>query len=107
MAFTVLSLAHAPDADGARHRSEIDTGMYRLFTVVVKDQAEALETCREFVEEEGIDSILLCPGFTHQDVAEIMEATGDEVGVSVARGDGPSGRIAKEAMKRAGYLRRE
>jgi hypothetical protein len=103
MPFKVLSLAHAPDADHERHRSVIDTGLYQLFTVVVKDQAEAVAVCRDFVERRAIDSVLLCPGFTHRDVAQIVDAAGPNVGVSVARGDGPSARVAKAARERAGY----
>jgi len=56
------------------------------------------------VREEGIHSILLCPGFTHQNVAEISKAVGENVGVSVARGDGPSSKITKEVMKREGWF---
>ena len=103
MPFTVLFMAHAPDAYGRKHRSVIDTGLYRLFTVIVHDQQEAVQTCHELVEAEHIDSILLCPGFTHKDVAEITATAGAKVGVSVARGDGHSSRIALAAMQRAGY----
>jgi len=81
----------------------IDTGMYRLFSIVVKDQAEALEVCRDCVARENIDSVVLCPGFTHSDVAEIARLAGRDVAVCVARGDGPSGRASREARKRAGY----
>lgn len=59
--------------------------------------------CRKQAKEEAIDSLPLCPGFTHTDVAEIFEALGGEVGVSVARSDGPSSRIAAAARRRAGY----
>lgn len=104
MAFKVLFIAHAPDADKEKHRSVITTGMYQLFSVVVMNQAEAIEVCRDFVEKEKIDAVLLCPGFTHNDVAEIVRATGNKVSVSVARGDGPSSRISLEARKREGYL---
>jgi len=107
MAFKVLFLAHAPDAKKEKHRSAIDTGKYQLFTVVVRNQAEALEVCKEFVEKEGIDSVLLCPGFTHRDVAEVAEVVGNKVGVSVARGDGPSNKVSLAAMKREGYLTEE
>lgn len=103
MAFTVLFLAHAPDADKEKHRSAITTGMYQLFSVVVRDQAEAIEVCRNFVEKENIDSVLLCPGFTHSDVAEIGKAVGSNVAVSVARGDGPSGKVSLAARRREGY----
>jgi len=104
MAFKVLFLAHAPDADKEIHHNQIDTGMYQLFTVVVKNQAEAVEVCQEYVKSKNIDSVLLCPGFTNRDVAEITEAAGGKVGVCVARGDGPSGKISLAARKREGYL---
>ena len=100
----MLFLAHAPDADKEKHRSVIDTGMYELSSVVVKNQAEAIQICRDSVEKENIDSVLLCPGFTHSDVAEIVKAVGKNVAVSVARGDGPSGQVSLEARKREGYL---
>ena len=103
MAFKALFLAHAPDADQEKHRSAIDTGMYQLFTVVVRDQAEAVAVCRDFVEQKNIDSVLLCPGFTHSDVAEIVRTVGGNVAVCVARGDGPSSKVSLAAMKRAGY----
>ena len=104
MTFKVLFLAHAPDADKEKHRSVIDTGMYQLFTVVVKNQLDARGICKDFVEKENIDSVLLCPGFTHRDVAEIVETTGGNVSVAVARGDGPSGKVSLAARKREGYL---
>jgi hypothetical protein len=105
MAFTTLFLAHAPDADKEKHRTVIDTGMYKLFVVIVRDQAEAIKICKDMVDKEGIESILLCPGFTHCDVAEIA-ATMKNVAVSVARGDGPSMSIAIPALKREGYTLR-
>ncbi len=103
MAFKVLFLAHAPDADKEKHRSAIATGMYQLYSVVVRNQAEAIEVCRNFVETENVDSVLLCPGFTHSDVAEIVKAVGSNVAVSVARGDGPSGKVSLAVRKREGY----
>lgn len=104
MAFKVLSVSMSPDADHTKHRCEIDTGKYQLFTVVVKNPAEAVGVCREFAEQKNIDSVLLCPGFTNRDIADISETVGAGVGVCVARGDGPSGKIAMEAMQRAGFF---
>jgi hypothetical protein len=101
VSFDVLVMAHSPDADKEIHRSAIDTGNYRLFTVVVRNQEEALEVAREMAAEEDLDSILLCPGFTHMDVAELFQALGGRVGVAVARGDGPSSRISRQAMEEA------
>lgn len=100
MAFVAAFIAHAPDADPEKHRCVIDTGKYRLVVVVVSDQEQALAVSRELVEKEGIHSVLLCPGFTHADVAGIAEAVGENVGVTVARGDGPSNRIAVQTIAR-------
>jgi hypothetical protein len=105
MSFNVLFIAHAPDADRQEHRSEIDTGKYRLLSVVVRTQEEAVDTAREIVDDQDIDSILLCPGFTHSDVAEIYNSLGGRVGVAVARGDGPSNTISARARSREGYAR--
>jgi hypothetical protein len=57
---------------------------------LVRGQKQALEVCKKLVKGEGVESILLCPGFTHRDIAEIAEAVGPNVGISVARGDGPN-----------------
>jgi hypothetical protein len=40
-------------------------------------------------------------------VAEIGAAAGENVAVSVARGDGPSGKVSLAARKREGYLRKK
>ncbi len=103
MSFNVLFIAHAPDADKQTHRSAIDTGTYHLFSVVVRHQAEAIDVAKEIVDAREIDTILLCPGFTHTDVAEIYHAFGGRVGVAVARGDGPGNAISARARKREGY----
>jgi hypothetical protein len=103
MAFKALFLSHAPDADFTKHNSTIDTGKYRLFTFVVKDQSEAVKVAKDIYEKEKIDAVLLCPGFTHNDVAEISQALGGKVSVSVSRGDGPGSRIASQVIQREYY----
>jgi len=100
MAFTAAFIAHAPDADPEKTRALVETPKYKLFVVVVRNQEQAVETARGLVETEGVQSILLCPGFTNKDVAGIAEAVGEGVGVSVARGDTPSNRIAGEIIKK-------
>lgn len=104
MAFTAVFLAHAPDADPEKHRCVIETLKYRLFVVVVRSQDQAVSACKRLVQEEGAHSILLCPGFTHKNLAEISEAVGAGVAVSVARGDGPSSKAAMEVMKREAWF---
>jgi hypothetical protein len=56
--------------------------------------------CRKLVEEEGIHSIVLCRGFTHRNIAEIVEAVKNKAGVFIARGDGPSNRLAAQVRRR-------
>jgi hypothetical protein len=104
MTFNALFLAHDPDAEPEKHRCMIETSRYKLFVVIVKDQSQAVEVSKKLTKEQGIHSILLCPGFMHKDIAEIAEAVGPNVGVSVARGDGPSSRVAMEARKMAGLI---
>lgn len=103
MAFVTAFIAHVPDADPEKSRSLLETPTYRHFSVAVRDQAQALDAARDLVEREGVESIILCPGFTNRDIAEICEAVGGGVGVSVARGDGPSGAVAMRAMQREGW----
>ena len=102
--FKVVFLAHAPDAEPEKHRCVIETSKYKLFVVVVKVQDQAIEVCKKLVKEEGIHSILLCPGFTHRDVAQIAGAVGENVAVAVARGDGPSNMVSAEVRKREGWF---
>jgi hypothetical protein len=74
MPYTALFIAHAPDADPERHRSVVDTGIYRLFTVVVRDHEPALALCSQMGAEERVGSVLLCPGNSNEDVGEIAAA---------------------------------
>ena len=106
MSFNVLFIAHAPDADKQKHRSDINTGQYRLLSIVVKNQKEAVDVAKEIAVDQKIDTILLCPGFTHSDVAEIYNALDGQVGVAVARGDGPSNKVSAQARGREGYAKK-
>ena len=100
MAFKAVFIAHAPDADFEKDHNLIDTGKYKLYTYVVKTQDEALKVCKDLYEKEHIDSVILCPGFTHKDVAEIFEALEGKVAVCVSRGDSPSSKITAPVLQR-------
>jgi hypothetical protein len=104
VAFRTLFIAHTPDADSEKHRIVLETEKYKLTTVLVRNQTEALKVCRDLVGGEGINSVMLCPGFTHKDIAEIAEAVGPDVGVTVARGDPPGSRATAEAFRREGWF---
>jgi hypothetical protein len=104
MAFRVLLIVHTPDAEPEKHRVVLETGKYKLTTVLVRNQTQALEACRDMAGKEGIHSVMLCPGFTHKDVAEIAEAVGPNVSVTVARGDPPSSRVTAEVFRKEGWF---
>jgi len=104
MAFKALVMMHALDADKDKHRSAIVTGKLQLFVVAVKDQKDALQVAKEFIEREKVDSIMLCSGFTSFEVAEIAHVAGPTTGVSVARHDGPSYQAIVAALKREGFM---
>ncbi len=82
----------------------IDTGRYKLSVVVVKNQRETVEVCRKLVRDKGVHAVLLCPGFTHRDVAEIAETVGENVDVFVTKGDNSSHNISIKTMKREGWF---
>ncbi len=103
MAFKALCLTHAPDGDPEKHRCVIDTGCYKLITVVVSNQAQALRVARDTHKKERIHAVMLCPGFTHRDTAELFEVLKGEVSVSVCRGDGPGNRIVQPVIQREYY----
>jgi len=101
MPFKAVFLAHASDAEPDDRRL-IETSTYKLFSVVVRDQVQAIDECKRLVRDEGIHSVLLCPGFSHKNVAEITRAVGENVGVAVARG-GPPGRRVPAKVRMAAY----
>lgn len=103
MSFNALFLAYAPDADKDKHRCTITTDKYyNLNVVVVRNLKEAVQVCSDMVRTKNLDIVLLCPGFTHPDVAEIVKAAGNKVSVCVSREDWPGNEISAEARKREG-----
>jgi len=97
-------VAMTPEAR-PEHRSVIDTPMYRLISVLVRDEEQAQEVCAELVRREGVSSFILCPGFTNQGVGKLSASLGPDISVNVSRGDGPSNAVARKAMERAGFFK--
>jgi hypothetical protein len=81
----------APEADPAKHRQWIETPAAHLLTVGVKNYAQAVETCKSLVNNEGIKAIELCGGFGNRGTALISEAVGNGIAVGVVRFDGHPG----------------
>jgi hypothetical protein len=102
--FRAAFMAMTPDADPNIHRNVIETPLYQLTSVLVKDEDEAVKTCEDLVRKHGVQSFILCPGFTNKGVARIADAVGDDISVNVARGDGPSNAIAHRIMGEVGFF---
>ena len=109
MAFKSAYVLMAPEADPTRHRASIKTPKFEL-TVVIADLGnfdQAVDVCKELVQNEGVQALGLCPGFTHQAVAKVVNAVGEGISISVARGDIPATRIAGEILKKEGWFPEE
>ncbi|MGD9117287.1 MAG: DUF6506 family protein [Dehalococcoidia bacterium] len=96
----------APDGDPKKHRATIKTGKAELTSVFIqlRNIDQAVEVAKELVQNEGIQSIHLCPGFPHRAVARIAAAVGDGVAVQVSRGDIPSTQMVDEIVTREGWF---
>ena len=105
MIFKTAFISLVPDADPEKHQCELETGVYKVYVRLISKQEEAIQVSKDLAENEGVQSILLCPGFNHKQIAEIVRIVGKNVGISVARGDGPGSRIAMKAMKEAGWFK--
>ncbi len=77
----------APESDPAEHRQWVKTPAVHLLTIGVKDYQQAVTTCKELVENEGIKAIELCGGFGNRGTGLIAEAVGSDVAVGVVRFD--------------------
>jgi hypothetical protein len=103
--FKAAFIAHVPDADSAKHRSILKTSLYELTTVLVRDDDDAINVCRDLAHRDGVKSFLLCPGFTHTSIARIVDAVGKGISINVARGDGPSNQVALGIMNEVGWFK--
>lgn len=106
MAFKAGFVVMAPDGDPTKHRASVKTSKLELTTVVVPlmDFERAVQVCRDLVQKEGIQSIILCPGFTSAAVSMVATAVGEGVPVNVARGDVPSVMATGGLFKQEGWF---
>ncbi len=105
MAVKAAFVAMAPEADAERHRTTIKTPKLELISVVADlgNFDQVVDVCRKLVQNEGVQVLILCPGFSHQEVAEVANAVGDGVPINVARGDTPSVNLSRRIFKEAGW----
>jgi hypothetical protein len=68
--FKAANVIMAPNADPMKHRASVkgDQFEYTMVVIPLLDFDRAAQVCRDLVEKEGIQSINLCPGFSHEGV---------------------------------------
>jgi len=105
MTFKAAFVVMAPEADPERHRATIKTPKLELITVVADlgNFDQVVDVCRKLVQNEGVQSLTLCPGFSHHAVVEVANAVGEGVPINVARGDTPSATLTRNILKKAGW----
>ena len=96
----------APDGDPEKHRATIKTEKAQLTAVIIEatNFDQAVEVAKDLVQNQGVQSIYLCPGFTHQAVARVAAAVAGRAAVQVGRGDVPSTMLAGEILGKEGWF---
>lgn len=105
MAFISAFVSLTPDADPEKQTSVLETPMHTMYSVFVKDQAQAINVCKKLVADNGVQAISLCPGFRNQGVGEIASAVGSGVAVTVARGDSLGAKLTSEILRKEGWIK--
>jgi len=103
--FKGVFILMAPDGDPGKHRATIKTSKLEFTTVVIEmdNFDQAVEVAKDMVQNHGVQSIYLCPGFTHEALARITSASGGKA-VHVARGDIPSTMMVGELLTKEGWF---
>jgi hypothetical protein len=103
--FKAASIIMAKGADPARHRATVkgDEFEYTMVASPLFDFARATQVAKELAQQ-GIQSLVLCPGFTHEAAAMIRQAVGEGVAINTARGDVPSTMMTAQILTKEGWL---
>jgi hypothetical protein len=104
--FKAANIIMALNADPSKHRATIKGDQFEYTTVVIPifNLELAAQASKELVERNGVQSISLCPGFSHEGIAKVRSALGERVPINVARGDVPSTMMTAEILGKEGWL---
>ncbi len=107
--FKSLFIIMAPDGDPEKHRATITTDKAELTAVFIEmtNFDQAVDVAKDMVQKQGVQSVYLCAGFTHQAVARVTSAVSGRAAVQVARGDVPSTMLAGEILTKEGWFEEE
>jgi hypothetical protein len=106
MVFKTGIVVMAPDADPQKHRARIRTSTLEQIVVLTElfNVAQAVSVCKDLVQKDAVQSLILCPGFTHEAVAKIAAAVGEGISINVARGDVPSTMATAAILSKEGWF---
>ncbi len=104
--FKAANIIMALNADPRQHRATIKGDQFEYTTVVIPlfNFDQAAQVGKELVEKEGVQSISLCPGFSHEGIAKVRSALGEGVPINVSRGDVPSTMMIAQILAKEGWL---
>lgn len=96
----------SPDGDPEKHIATIRTAGLEITTVVCRylDFDQVARVCKDMVENQGVETIIVCPAFTHEHLGRLQSAVGGDVPISVARSDSPGARRTAELCREAGWF---
>jgi hypothetical protein len=102
MKFNTMYVSKWADGDPGVTRV-IETPTFTLHSMVVGNDRSRAEVIADYCRRHMIHSVVLCPGFSHSMVAEVVSALGKSVSGAVSRADGPgsevTGPVKSEARK--------
>jgi len=93
-AFIIL----VPEVDPRVNRTEIVLANYEFYTILVSNFEMAKVEAKKIVKEKDIHGVILCAGFSNENVGDMSRELGDSVGTLVVRGDSRSNGIIDKAI---------
>jgi hypothetical protein len=104
--FKAANVIMALNADPKKHRATVkgDQFEYTMVVIPLFNFDQAARVCKELIEKEGVQSIDLCPGFSHEGVAKVRSAVGEQFPINVSRGDVQSTMITAQILAKEGWL---
>lgn len=62
--------------------------------MVAGDSCDRIEEIGRYCRANSIHSVVLCPGFTHDMVANVSAEVGSNIAVAASRADGPGSAVS-------------
>jgi hypothetical protein len=75
MAYKTGFVVKAPDGNPKKNRASLKTAKIEITAVVCGFETDQLvDECKNLVQNEGVQALILCPGCTHEEVAKVVSS---------------------------------